>query len=59
MYKRQTLGRDVRVDLPAGEELSGRAEDIDAEGRLVVTGASGVVAVGAGDVVHVRPETLT
>ena len=49
----------MRVDLPAGEPLTGRAEDIDAEGRLVVTGPGGTVAVGAGDVVHVRPETLT
>ncbi len=54
-----TLGRDVRVDLPAGEQLAGRAEGIDAEGRLVVAGPDGTVAVGAGDVVHVRPETLT
>lgn len=49
-----TLGRDVRVDVPAGEPVRGRAELVDADGRLVVVTASGEVAVGAGDVVHVR-----
>jgi len=46
-----TLGRDVRVELPGGGELTGRAGDVDAGGRLVVGGT----AVAAGDVVHVRP----
>jgi len=46
-----TLGRDVRVALPGGRELTGRATDVDAGGRLVVGGT----AVAAGDVVHVRP----
>lgn len=50
-----TLGRDVRVDLPGGGELRGRAVDVDADGRLVVETASGTERVGAGDVVHVRP----
>ncbi|MFG1926595.1 biotin--[acetyl-CoA-carboxylase] ligase [Cryptosporangium sp. NPDC048952] len=47
-----TIGRLVRVSLPAGETLHGRATDVDAEGRLVVDGR----AIAAGDVVHVRPE---
>lgn len=46
-----TIGRDVEVHLPEGDVLTGRAEDVDAHGRLVVAGH----AVGAGDVVHVRP----
>ena len=46
-----TLGQQVRVTLPAGEELAGAATDVDAGGRLVVGGT----AVSAGDVVHVRP----
>lgn len=50
-----TVGRDVRVELPGGETLLGRATGVDATGRLVVAGAAGVTAVGAGDVVHVRP----
>ncbi|WP_240641338.1 biotin--[acetyl-CoA-carboxylase] ligase [Nocardioides ferulae] len=50
-----TLGRDVRVELPAGEPLTGRATGIDATGRLEVRVAGATVAVGAGDVVHVRP----
>ncbi|NHC14670.1 biotin--[acetyl-CoA-carboxylase] ligase [Motilibacter deserti] len=45
-----TLGRHVRVELPGGEALTGRAEAVDTEGRLVVDGR----AVSAGDVVHVR-----
>lgn len=50
-----TLGREVRVDLPAGAVLQGRAADIDGEGRLVVEGPDGLVPVSAGDVAHVRP----
>jgi BirA family biotin operon repressor/biotin-[acetyl-CoA-carboxylase] ligase len=63
-----TLDRDVRVDLPDGSVLEGRATDIDEHGRLVVSpppedggeGGPAVpglltgVAVAAGDVVHVR-----
>lgn len=49
-----TLGRRVRVLLPSGDAIIGVAEEIDAEGRLVVAGADGTHAVGAGDVLHVR-----
>ena len=49
-----TVGREVRVDLPGGGVLTGRATGIDPGGRLVVSGPDGEVAVGAGDVVHVR-----
>jgi len=49
-----TLGRRVRVEVPAGAPLVGTAEGIDDDGRLLVEAAGGVVAVGAGDVVHVR-----
>lgn len=50
-----TLGRDVRVELPGGSALVGRAAEIDPGGRLVVAGPDGPTPVGAGDVVHVRP----
>ena len=50
-----TVGRDVRVELPGGRPLVGRATGIDAGGRLVVQGPAGESVVGAGDVVHVRP----
>ena len=50
-----TLGQRVRVIL-AEEELIGRADAIDDAGRLVVETASGLRAVSAGDVVHLRPE---
>jgi BirA family biotin operon repressor/biotin-[acetyl-CoA-carboxylase] ligase len=44
-----TLGRQVRVQL-AGEVLEGRAEDVDADGALIVRGRR----VVAGDVIYVR-----
>lgn len=51
-----TVGRDVRVALPDGTTLAGRASGIDAEGRLEVrTDTGGTTVLGAGDVVHVRP----
>jgi BirA family biotin operon repressor/biotin-[acetyl-CoA-carboxylase] ligase len=45
-----TIGQPVRVDLPAGEVLTGTATGIDPSGRLLVDGT----AVSAGDVIHVR-----
>jgi BirA family biotin operon repressor/biotin-[acetyl-CoA-carboxylase] ligase len=56
-YRRRcaTLDQEVRVDLPDGSVLEGRAADVDDHGRLVVEGAHGSTAVTAGDVVHVRP----
>jgi BirA family biotin operon repressor/biotin-[acetyl-CoA-carboxylase] ligase len=50
-----TLGRRVRVELPTGGTLTGVATGIDVGGRLLVRGPQGETAVGAGDVVHVRP----
>jgi BirA family transcriptional regulator, biotin operon repressor / biotin---[acetyl-CoA-carboxylase] ligase len=47
-----TIGRQVRVDLPTGETLTGEATGIDEGGRLLVLGPDGVVPVSAGDVVH-------
>ncbi len=49
-----TLGRDVLVLLPEGEEVRGRATGIDPGGRLRVVTGSGERVLGAGDVVHVR-----
>lgn len=45
-----TIGREVSVSLPDGEQLTGTATGLDRSGRLLV----GDRAVGAGDVVHVR-----
>ena len=50
-----TLGRTVRVDLPSGGALLGRAVGVDEEGRLRVDDGQRVHVLGAGDVVHVRP----
>lgn len=50
-----TLGRDVRAELPGGDDVVGRAVRIDEAGRLVVDTGEGLTAVGAGDIVHLRP----
>lgn len=50
-----TLGREVVVQLPTGEDLTGTAEGVDDEGRLLVRDARGAQrALAAGDVRHVR-----
>jgi BirA family transcriptional regulator, biotin operon repressor / biotin---[acetyl-CoA-carboxylase] ligase len=49
-----TVGKDVRVELPGGSVLTGRAIGVDGVGRLLVSTIDGVNAVSAGDVVHVR-----
>jgi BirA family biotin operon repressor/biotin-[acetyl-CoA-carboxylase] ligase len=49
-----TAGQEVRVSMPGGQLVTGRAEGVDATGRLLVAAAYGTVAVSAGDVVHVR-----
>jgi BirA family biotin operon repressor/biotin-[acetyl-CoA-carboxylase] ligase len=51
-----TLGRPVRVELPGGRQLAGLAQDIDADGRLLVRDAetTSVTPVSAGDIIHLR-----
>ncbi len=52
-----TIGRRVRAELPGHRDVTGVATGLDATGALLVTtGDQGEVAVGAGDVVHLRPE---
>jgi BirA family biotin operon repressor/biotin-[acetyl-CoA-carboxylase] ligase len=50
-----TVGRDVRVELPGGGVVAGVAAGLDEAGRLLVATAAGMRAVSAGDVRHVRP----
>jgi BirA family transcriptional regulator, biotin operon repressor / biotin---[acetyl-CoA-carboxylase] ligase len=51
-----SLGAEVRVDLPGGMAVTGMAEDVDGDGRLLLLGADGQRrAIAAGDVVHLRP----
>ncbi|MFJ8697091.1 biotin--[acetyl-CoA-carboxylase] ligase [Streptomyces roseolilacinus] len=51
-----TLGRTVRAELPGDRALTGEAAAIDGDGRLVVATPDGRrEAVGAGDIVHLRP----
>lgn len=49
-----TVGREVTVSLPSGQELAGTAVGVDQAGRLEVQAETGPVEVSAGDVVHVR-----
>lgn len=51
-----TLGRTVRVELPASRVLTGIARDIDTDGRLLIADDScgSLTPVSAGDVVHLR-----
>ena len=53
-----SLGREVRVELPDGQHVVGRAESLDEAGRLCVRARSDarVVSVAAGDVTHLRYE---
>jgi BirA family biotin operon repressor/biotin-[acetyl-CoA-carboxylase] ligase len=49
-----TVGRQVRVLLPAGDELVGTATTVDPEGRLIVAADGVDRRVAAGDVLHLR-----
>ncbi|GGL90958.1 biotin--[acetyl-CoA-carboxylase] ligase [Micromonospora yangpuensis] len=49
-----TVGRPVRVLLPGGEELTGEATGVDADGQLLVATATGERRLAAGDVLHLR-----
>lgn len=50
-----TIGRRVRVELPAGQ-IVGEARDVGLDGSLVVVGDDGVTHhVTVGDVIHLRP----
>ncbi|MEW2394467.1 biotin--[acetyl-CoA-carboxylase] ligase [Streptomyces sp. NPDC046862] len=52
-----TLGRTVRAELPGDRSLVGEAVAVDGDGRLVLATKEGVQEpVGAGDIVHLRPE---
>ena len=49
-----TVGTEVAVTLPDGSTLSGTAQAVDWDGRLVVATGSGTVQLASGDVRHVR-----
>jgi BirA family biotin operon repressor/biotin-[acetyl-CoA-carboxylase] ligase len=53
----RTLGQQIRLELPGGRLVLCVANDIDDEGRLLVTDAAGRrEAYAAGDVVHLRAD---
>lgn len=52
-----TIGQQVRVHLPDGTLLQGKALRIDLRGGLVVLAGGREHLVAAADVIHVRPET--
>lgn len=49
-----TVGRMVRVQRTDGTSVVGTAVDIDAAGRLVLTGDGGEALIDSGDVFHLR-----
>ncbi len=49
-----TVGRQVRVELPGGTSVTGLATGIDDLGRLVLQAGDGEHFISAGDVIHVR-----
>lgn len=49
-----TVGRRVQVSMPGGHLRSGTACDVDGTGQLMVRSGGRLVAVSAGDVIHVR-----
>jgi BirA family biotin operon repressor/biotin-[acetyl-CoA-carboxylase] ligase len=49
-----TIGRQVRVELPGGQALTGTATGIDHAGHLQVDSGHERYTLSAGDVVHVR-----
>ncbi len=49
-----TVGREVTVMLPGGQELTGTAAGVDAAGQLEVSTGSGLARISAGDVAHLR-----
>lgn len=51
-----TIGQQVRVELPGGAALVGRATGVEPSGQLLVLDECAIThRVDAGDVVHVRP----
>ncbi|WP_219465622.1 biotin--[acetyl-CoA-carboxylase] ligase [Nonomuraea rhizosphaerae] len=50
-----TVGRDVRVELPGGQAVTGRATGVDQAGHLQISSGGETLTLSAGDVVHVRP----
>ncbi|CAN5509497.1 biotin--[acetyl-CoA-carboxylase] ligase [soil metagenome] len=57
-YRRscQTIGAQVRIDLPGGEAVLGVARRVDDQGALVVRTEDGEQTYHAGDVIHLRPQ---
>ena len=49
-----TLGREVRAELPDGSTLTGKATDVDVDGRLLIAASGAVTPLSAGDVIHLR-----
>ena len=50
-----TLGAEVRVELPGGEDVYGRAIDVGRDGRLIVLDQCGMTKrFDVGDVIHLR-----
>jgi BirA family biotin operon repressor/biotin-[acetyl-CoA-carboxylase] ligase len=54
--KLATVGSRVRVEMPNGEDIIGRAMSVELDGRLVVLDDCAVThRIDTADVVHLRP----
>lgn len=58
-YRRRcvTLGSRVRAHLPGDREIVGDATEVDELGQLHINTGTQTVAVSAGDITHLRPES--
>ena len=53
--KLSTLRREVRIELPSGDFIEGRALDVEPDGRLIVLDSRGVTQrLDIGDIIHLR-----
>lgn len=53
-----TLGSRVRIEMPNGDAITGRATDVEPDGRLVVLDDCAIThRIDTADVVHLRPAT--
>ena len=50
----QSVGREVRAQLPGGQLLTGVAREVDDAGQLLIQTAAGLIPVSAGDLVHLH-----
>src|SRR5690606_5725983 len=55
-----TIGQQVRIELPGGEVLSGRAQGLGDQGELIFQAAGAIApqSIFAGDITHIRSQSV-